>query len=429
MGEKYIKSEAQSGTRQPQCVESSFRPQDDWPHALQPAKDLDRVKPDTVDRRKFLTSSLQALCAASVSLCLCGENSPSSADAQGKPRRQVGSSWDVEAREYLGTPQSEAAVTKGLAYLASRQQTDGHWVSQGYRNDVGINGLCMMAFLAAGHQPGRGRYGVVLSEVVDWLANSIQMNGQFTPPGLIRATQGGGAGPPMYGHGFALLGLAEVYGMTRRRDLKTKLQAAVKLIEDTQNQDGQPSRDGGWRYQPQQGDADLSVTVVQVLGLRGCRNAGIKVSQQTIDRAISYMKRLANTDGGFSYQYGMNQSNPARTGAGVLSLYLAGLKDSRQCQAGLDYLVKHPLQRGSDWIYRDHFHYSIYYVTQAMYQAGGNYWKSWYPIVRDRLVASQDADGSWGRADATSEAGTEYATAMACLVLQVPAGLLPIYQK
>ncbi len=381
-------------------------------------------------RRKFLTSSLQSLCAASVSLCLCGGNSSSSAFAgKAPPRRQVGSSWDVEAREYLGTPQSEAAVNRGLAYLASHQTSDGHWRSQGYSNDVGINGLTLMAFLAAGHQPGRGRYGVVLSEVVDWLSNSIQMNGQFTPNGLIRATQGGGAGPPMYGHGFALLGLAEVYGMTRRRDLKPKLEAAVKLIEDTQNQDGQASRDGGWRYQPQQGDADLSVTVVQVLGLRGCRNAGIKVSQQTIDRAINYMRRLANKDGGFSYQFGMNQSNPARTGAGVLSLYLAGLKDSPQCQGGLDYLVKHPLQKGVDWIYRDHFHYSIYYVTQAMYQAGGNYWKTWYPVVRDRLVASQDADGSWGRSDATSEAGPEYATAMACLVLQVPAGLLPIYQK
>ena len=58
--------------------------------------------------------------------------------------------------------------------------------------------------------------------------------------------------------------------MTRRHDLKEKLESAVKLIEDTQNQDGQTSRDGGWRYQPRQGDADLSVTVVQVLALRAC---------------------------------------------------------------------------------------------------------------------------------------------------------------
>lgn len=351
--------------------------------------------------------------------------------ARNTPHRQVGSSWDVEAREYLGNPQSEAAVNKALAFLANHQASDGHWAgSNQYKNDAGITGLCLMAFMAAGHQPGRGRYGVILSEAVDWLAGCIRMDGQITPKGLIHSPVGQ-SGPPMYGHGFALLSLAEAYGMTRRHDLKEKLTAAVRLIEDTQNQDGEARHDGGWRYQPQQGEADLSVTVVQVLGLRACRNAGIKVSQSTIDRAVDYMKRLNNTDGGFSYQYAMNQSNPARTGAGVLSLYLAGMRDSKECQAGLQYLVKHPFQKSNDWIYRDHLHYSIYYVTQAMYQAGGEYWKNWYPGVRDRLVAAQDSDGSWLRGDfqPSDNAGPEYATAMGVLILQVPAGLLPIYQK
>ena len=100
-------------------------------------------------------------------------------------------------------------------------------------------------------------------------------------------------------------------------------------------------------------------------------------------------------------------------------------------QAGLNYLIKHPFQRGNDWIYRDHLHYSVYYVTQAMYQAGGEYWKGWYPGIRDRLIASQDADGSWSHGDfsPSDNAGPEYSTAMGILVLQVPAGLLPIYQK
>ncbi len=359
--------------------------------------------------------------------------SPSSAAPPAPPRPRVGSSWDVEAREYLGTPQAEDAVKKGLAFLAAHQSPDGHWASGAqYRTDVGITGLCLMAFLATGHQPGRGRYGVGLSEAVDWLASCIRMDGQIAPPGLIHyAGPGQASGPVMYGHGFALLALAEAYGMTHRRDLKPKLEAAVKLIEDTQNQDGQPARDGGWRYQPQQGDADLSVTVVQVLGLRACRSAGIKVSQSTIDRAIKYMKRLHNADGGFSYQFGMNMSNPARTGAGVLSLFLAGMRDTPECLSGLDFLVKHPFTRQNDWTYRDHLHYSIYYVTQAMYQAGGAYWKAWYPAIRDRLVAAQDTDGSWSHGDfaPSDNGGPEYATAMGVLVLQVPAGLLPIYQK
>jgi hypothetical protein len=64
-----------------------------------------------------------------------------------------------------------------------------------------------------------------------------------------------------------------------------------------------------------------------------------------------------------------------------------------------------------------------------MYQAGGDYWKQWYPPIRDVLVKKQQTDGCWSRNDGYSEAGPEYATAMAVLVLQVPAGLLPIYQK
>lgn len=346
------------------------------------------------------------------------------------PRKATVSPWDVEAREYLGTPESERAVEKGLQYLAGHQQADGHWSSGGYTGDVSITAFALLAFLASGHQPGRGRYGLVLNEAVDFLARSVRMNGQFGAMGLVRGDPSAGQmGPPMYGHGFATLALAEVYGMTKRRDLKPKIEAAIHLIEDTQNIDGQPRLDGGWRYQPTQGDADISVTVVQVLALRAARNAGIKVTQSTIDRAIAYMKRCANNfDGGFSYQVQVHQAGPARTGAGCLSLLMAGMRDSQECQKGLQYLVNHPLDRQNEWPYREHFFYAVYYVTQAMYQAGGDYWKRWYPSIRDRLIRMQDADGNWG-STGYSEAGSEYATAMAVLVLQVPAGLLPIYQK
>ena len=139
----------------------------------------------------------------------------------------------------------ERAVEKGLQYLAAHQLADGHWASGGYTGDVAITGLSLLAFLAAGHQPGRGRYGLVLNEAVDFLAKSVRMNGQFGATGLVRSDPSAGqSGQPMYGHGFATLALAEVYGMTHRRDLKPKVEAAIHLIEDTQNIDGQPRLDG-----------------------------------------------------------------------------------------------------------------------------------------------------------------------------------------
>src|SRR5580700_4400853 len=226
----------------------------------------------------------QCLIALMATAFWCTASGVSSASSKptppAPPKHTVISPWDVEAREYLGTPESEAAVEHGLAYLASTQLADGHWSSGGYRGDVGITGLCLLAFLASGHQPGRGKYGLVLNEAVDFLANSVQMSGQIGTPGLIY-NSGGQSGPPMYGHGFATLALAEVFGMSHRRDLKPKIEAAIKLIEDCQNQDGQLQHDGGWRYRPVQGEADISVTVVQVLALRSARNAGLNVPQST----------------------------------------------------------------------------------------------------------------------------------------------------
>src|SRR5438876_530889 len=98
--------------------------------------------------------------------------------------------FNVEAREYLGTPQSEAAVRRGLEFLASKQQPDGHWNSGSYNADSAISGLCTLAFLAAGNQPGRGKYGAQLDKAVDYLAESVQRSGLVG--------RGGNSGPPMY---------------------------------------------------------------------------------------------------------------------------------------------------------------------------------------------------------------------------------------
>ena len=101
---------------------------------------------------------------------------------------------------------------------------------------------------------------------------------------------------PMYGHGFATLFLAEVYGMSPDPLVREKLSNAVKLILSTQNDEG------GWRYEPKRQDADISVTVCQIMALRAARNAGMFVPNKTIDRCTDYVKRSQNADGGFMYQ-------------------------------------------------------------------------------------------------------------------------------
>ena len=65
------------------------------------------------------------------------------------------------------------------------------------------------------------------------------------------------AGSRMYSHAFATLFLAEIYGMTHRADVKSKLQLAVDFIVNSQNSEG------GWRYEPYAAESDMSIVVCQ----------------------------------------------------------------------------------------------------------------------------------------------------------------------
>ncbi len=74
----------------------------------------------------------------------------------------------------------------------------------------------------------------------------------------------------MYSHAFATLFLAEIYGTTQRKDVKTKLKRAIQLLVSSQN------REGGWRYQPIPVDADLSVTVSTLQALRKAQDGPLE---------------------------------------------------------------------------------------------------------------------------------------------------------
>src|SRR5262249_31695517 len=79
---------------------------------------------------------------------------------------------------------------------------------------------------------------------------------------------------PMYGHGFATLFLREAYGMVHakllREEMRAKLRLAVNLILSAQRFNDEKA----WRYEPTSRDADLSVTICQIMALRSARNAG-----------------------------------------------------------------------------------------------------------------------------------------------------------
>jgi len=221
----------------------------------------------------------------------------------------------------------------------------------------------------------------------------------------------------MYGHGFATLFLAEAYGMSPNRDVREKLSAAVKLLIGTQN------KEGGWRYHPQRRDADISVTICQVMALRAARNAGIHVPNETIDRCTDFVKRCQNDDGGFMYMLSQpGDSRFPRSAAGVVALYSAGIYEGEEIEKTLRYLDRFEALSGSRP--SGHFYYGHYYAIQAMWHTGGDKFDRWYRSIRKDLLARQRASGAW-----LDEIGTEYATAMASIILQMPNNYLPIFQR
>lgn len=305
---------------------------------------------------------------------------------------------------------ADAAIDKGLAFLATRQADDGAFSTNGYGRNVAVCALAGMAWLSGGSTPDRGPYGEQVSRVTDFLLDHTDESGFISSEGA--ASHG-----PMYGHGFATLFLAEVYGMSPRDDLRDKLARAVDLIVRTQNDEG------GWRYQPRRADADLSVTICQVMALRAARNAGLKVPNETVNKCVEYVRRSQNPDGGFRYMLMGGDSQFPRSAAGVVALYSAGIYEGPEIDRGLKYLDQFVPRQ--DMANRDaHFFYGQYYGVQAMWQAGGKRWDRWYPAVRTTLLALQQADGSW-----TDPICAEYGTAMATIVLQMPVSSVPIFQR
>ena len=304
------------------------------------------------------------------------------------------------------TPALDAAVAKSLAWLATRQRPDGSFDGGGA--DSAITSLAALAFMSDGNLPGRGKYGDVVQRALDYVL------GQAQESGLLAASDSHGM---MYAHGFATLFLAEVFGMTGDEQVRERLQKAVRLIHQAQNPQG------GWRYTPQPLDADVSVTICQVMALRAARDAGIKVEKDTIDRAVAYVKKCQNEDGGFSYMLGQGGSMFPRSAAGVATLFYAGIYTGDEIKKGIAYVEQFTPKAGRGVEEAGgHYYYGQYYAVQSMFLAGGEHWAKWFPAIREQLLRTQSETGSWN-GDVTEE----YATAMSLIILQMPKRYLPVF--
>ena len=175
---------------------------------------------------------------------------------------------------------------RGLSWLASKQNDEGSW--QGGNDGPGVNGICVMAFLASGDDPNFGKYARNVRRGVRAILKSQQESGYFPSS--------------MYHHGFAMLALSEAYGAVDEallwegekpvRTISQALDLAIRLSGTSQKN----NRWSGWRYSPEARDADTSVTGAMLMGLLAARNAGMEVSDEVIEAALEYMRRSTSKE-------------------------------------------------------------------------------------------------------------------------------------
>ncbi|MBN2473235.1 MAG: squalene--hopene cyclase [Pirellulales bacterium] len=344
------------------------------------------------------------------------------------PVAKAESEWEI-------TPQSEEALQRGIEWLTRNQGPEGNWTS----NDLGLVSMGALAYLSAGHSPGRGRHGEAAARAIDYVTRNTK------PSGLLNiADERRG----MYNHGLSAFVLGQAYGMSNDERIGPLMDRALKLIAQTQ------CDDGGWDYvaKPQQRGHDLSLAVMQAKALRSAVDSGLEVPPEVIELAIRSVREHYTPNGcshtadeaeqqrhpgQFTYTKGGGGPSVAMAAAGVVCLQEFAQYDDWRIEKNMEVIGKEIREKTRGRSSNAPFDaYTLYYLGQALYQVGGKHWREHYPPLRDALIACQvqsddpSEDGKWrahGRVG--GKPGDLYMTGAACFILAMPNRYLPILQE
>ena len=323
------------------------------------------------------------------------------------------------------------AINKGLRYISTRQNSKG---SFGGSVDIAKTSLAGLALVAGGHPPNRGEYSKITKGIVKFLINS-----QGKDTGYFH---GKSDGSRIHGHGYAALFMSQVMGMISDEDLQDSVKSSVEKA--TRLSASSQTEYGGWGYVPDYQTWDEgSTTVTQIQSLRTARDAGIKVSRRTINRAIEYVHKCAmrtdytGQDGknhiGYTFKYSLHMGGTRATfpltAAAASVLLGSGIYEGEVLEGAIGWMKNYFMRSNggissSNW-YSRFFYYTHFYASQVFWHSPNpKDWKMYYPKISKILVDRQNSNGSW-----PSSYGDVYGTAIACLILAIPDRFLPLFQK
>lgn len=371
-----------------------------------------------MDRRNFLLGASAAAIGTMHSWSPTGSKRWNSGRRQDEQENVKQSA--VKSVDELVTSSTRQAIKAGLEQLAGDQirggRNRGAFGDTGYAAGVAVTALSGLAFLCSGSTPFGGKYAPNIRACTEFILKNCRDSGYIAENDRTRRFSN------MYGHGYAMLYLSQIYGMSRRSAVEEKLANAVELTCRIQNPIG------GWRYQPVIQDADLSITICQIMALRAAHNAGMQVSNEVRTKTVEYVERCQNPDGSFHYTERGGRTTVALTAAGVVSFYSAGIYEGPKIDKALEWLYEHrPGKARGQVVSPMNYYYAHYYAVQAMWHAQiqrPDYWNAWYPLIRDELLAKRDASNdTW----LDRKIGPEFATAMSCIILQIPFNYVPVF--
>ncbi|MCX7704490.1 MAG: terpene cyclase/mutase family protein, partial [Planctomycetota bacterium] len=336
--------------------------------------------------------------------------------------------------------ETETAIEAALDWLSRHQSNNGGWDADGFsskckgenpcKNDLGaspyfdvaITGLVIAAFRGHGNTHQKGDFKETVQKGLDYLLKNQDGEGWL---GKTSETH-----EWIYNHALATMALCEVYAVTQDENLKKPCEKAVACILKAQNQDL------AWRYEPQGGENDTSVTGCMILALKCAKTAGIDIPQSVWEGALKWFDRCTDpTTGRVGYIKpgdlgsvirGVNEHYeklPTMTAVAVVSRILCGqsLRDP-SLKKSADFLMEHLPQRDEKGLKVDPYYW--YWGTHALFQYGGDNWTKWYETVKKVLLESQCkekcAKGSWnpvGKWDMVG--GRVYSTALSTLTLEM----------
>jgi len=331
-----------------------------------------------------------------------------------------------------GNGMTEAAVRAALQWLAANQNEDGRWDCSrhgggretktlghdrggaGGEADTAVTGLAVLAFLGAGHTHRGGKHATTVRRGLEFLARRQAADGNLAGNAELFAR--------MYCHGMATLALGEAYGMTGDPGLRPFLEQALGYTIRSQH-----PVTGGWRYQP--GDeGDTSQLGWQLMSLHSAELAGLPVPAATRAGMIRFLNTVTTGPqrGLASYRPRTAPSRTMTAEALVCRAFLGWKQDESALREAVAYLLQETPQGGP------FNEYYWYYATLALFQVQGPAWEAWNSALQDRLLATQETNGTlagswpsdtiWG-----GYGGRVYTTAMNAMCLEVYYRHLPVY--